>query len=130
VSNTENQTIVRLRTEVGDSVLLGLPDFGSLCRWTGRKDQFRPGCMLRHRCERLTILIVFLSSKKKSVKNEALIVTLKVRLMIWLDINFERAVRHSLGPQSVSPRAREEKMNNEEKARNAQARTGSATTPK
>lgn len=29
VSNTENQAIVRLGTEVGDSALLGLPDFGS-----------------------------------------------------------------------------------------------------
>ena len=130
MSNTENQTIVRLRTEVGDSVLLGLPDFGSLCRWTGRKDQFRPGCMLRHRCERLTILIVFLSSKKKSVKNEALIVTLKVRLMIWLDIAFERGRTALARSAEHKPRVREEKMNNEEKARNAQARTGSATTPK
>ena len=30
VSDTEHQTILRLRAEVGDGVFLGLPDFGSL----------------------------------------------------------------------------------------------------
>jgi len=99
VSNTENQTIVRLGTEVGDSVLLGLPDFGSLCRWTGRKDQFRPGCMLRHRCERLTILIVFLSSKKKSVKKEK-----TCWRLLRTDVVFPS--RYQLEPKARDPTAR------------------------
>jgi hypothetical protein len=32
VSDTEDQTILRLRAEVGDGGFLGLPDFGSLSR--------------------------------------------------------------------------------------------------